>query len=86
MCEETASYLAKRLELYRVKKFKQNFSENYSKSTKSPLQHVNVQNFSGRACLRILLEHFLFLNQLQIISAEKKYTWKKVEIMPPSPF
>ena len=36
-----------------------------------PLQHVNFQKFSGGACPRTPLQPFLFLNQLQISSAEK---------------
>ena len=62
----------------RVKKFKQNLAENYSKSTKLA---ITACKFSGGACPRTTLEPFLFHNQLQISSAEK-IRLKKLKIMP----
>ena len=64
----------------RVKRFKQNLCENYSKSTKITIIACKFSNFSGGgACPRTpYLEPFLCLNQLQISSAEKKIRLKKV--------
>ena len=68
----------------RVKKFKHNLPENYSKSTKIAisLQHVNFQKFSGGACPRTPLELSWF-NQLQICSAEKNTLKKMWKLCPP---
>ena len=41
------------------------------------------KNFSGGACLRTPQKPFLFLNELQISSAEKNTLEHNVEIMPP---
>ena len=70
----------------RVKNFKRNLPENYSKSTKLAIcvQHVNFQKFLGRACPRTPLELSWF-NQLQICSAEKKVL-EKIWKLCPSPF
>ena len=54
-----------------VKKFKHNLPENYSKSTKIAIPACKFLNFFGVACPRTPVELFLFLNQLQISSAEK---------------
>ena len=51
------------------------------KALKQPLQHVNFRNFFGGRMPPDRLELFLFLNHLQICSAEKKYAGNKVEIM-----
>ena len=56
------------------------------KALKQPLQPVNFQNFILGACFRIPQSFFLFLNQLQNYSAEKKYAQNFVEIMPPLKF
>ena len=64
----------------RVKKFKQNLPENYSKSTKiaSTLQYKNFLIFFSE-------EHApVPLNQLQICSAEKKIDLKKMWKLCPS--
>ena len=68
----------------RVKKFKHNLPENYSKSTKIAisLQHVNFQKFLGGACPRTPLELSWF-NQLQISSAEKNTLEKMWKLCPP---
>ena len=57
----------------RVKTFRQNLLENYSKTTKLDIiiRFVNFQKLSGRACPRTSLEPFLFLNMLQINSTKK---------------
>ena len=72
----------------KVKKFKQNLPENYSKSTNIAITASKFsKNFLG-SMPTDPLEHFLFLNQLQIISAEKT-EGKNVEItltLPPPPF
>ena len=58
-----------------------NLPENYSKRTKMA---IRARKFSGGACPRVPLEPLLFLNQLQIVSAEKRNTLEKdAEIMPP---
>ena len=65
----------------RVKKFKHNLRENYSKSTKIAITACKFSKISGEACPRTHLELFLFLNQLQTSSAEKNTLEKNVEIM-----
>ena len=57
----------------RNKIFKQNLPDNYSKSTKIANAVRKFSKFSGEAYPRTPLELFLFPNQLQICSAEKKY-------------
>ena len=67
----------------RVKKFKHNLPENYSKSTKIAITACKFsKNFQG-ACPPNPPRAFLFFNQLQISSAEKKTLKKNVETMPP---
>ena len=57
-----------------VKKFKQNLPENYSKSTKIAITSCTFsKSFSGSMPPDPPIERFLFLNQLQIGSAEKKH-------------
>ena len=68
MCEPNASYLAKHSEL-RLK----NLAENYSKST-NPLNLYSMYIFKN---FPDPLKLFLFLNQLQISSAEKVHLKKR---------
>ena len=63
--------------------YKQNLPENYSKSTKIAITACKFSKFSGEPCPRTLLKPFLFLNQLQISSAEK-IRLKKCEKYGPS--
>ena len=71
----------------RDKIFKQNWPENYSKSIKIAITVRKFSKFSGEAYLPDPLELFLFLNQLQFCSAEKKIRLKKCEnygpLLPP---
>ena len=64
----------------RVKKFKQNLPENYSKSTKMAITACEFSKFfRGRMSPDPPnLELFLFLHQLQVCSAEKNLQLKKM--------
>ena len=82
MCEQNVSYLAKHSKLG-SKKFKRNLCENYSKSTK--IASIPCK-FSGEACPRTPRELFLYFNQLQISSVEKKTLEKSGNYaLPPFP-
>ena len=65
----------------RVKKFKQNLPENYSKSAKIAIIACKFSKLSGGACPRTIQELFLFINELQISFAQKNTLEKNVEIM-----
>ena len=67
----------------RVKKIKQILPDNYLKRTKIVFTACTFSKFSGGGCSRTPLELFLFLNQLQICSAEKNMFEKYVKIMAP---
>ena len=82
MCEQNASYLAKHLELG-SKNLNKICLKIIEKALTQPLQRVNFRIFSGGACPRPHLEHFLFLNQLQISSAEKNAQEKMWKLCPP---
>ena len=56
----------------RVTKFKHNLPENYSKSTKIAITAGKFSKIFRGACPPDPLQLFLFFNQLQISSAEKK--------------
>ena len=73
MCAQNASYFAKHSESG-SKNLNTFCLKIIQKALKIAIQHVNFQNFSGEACPRTALKLFLFLNQLQICSAEKM--WK----------
>ena len=65
-----------------VKKFKHNLPENRSKSTKIAITACKFSKIFQGSMPPDPLELFLFLNQFQICSAEKKITFeKKVKIM-----
>ena len=64
----------------RVKNFKQNLRENYSKSTKLGITACKFSKFFRVACPQTPLELFLFLNQLQISFAEKNYACRRSRI------
>ena len=66
----------------RVKKFKHDLPENYSKSTKAAITACKFSKIFPGEHTPHPLELFLSLNQLQISSAEKKTLEKNVEIMP----
>ena len=51
--------------------------ENYSKSTKIAITARKLTKFFRESMPPDPLQHFLFLNQLQICSSEKKYALKK---------
>ena len=59
----------------RVKKFKQNLAEEYAKSTKIAITACKFSKFFRGSMPPDPLEPFLFLNQLQISSAEKEYAF-----------
>ena len=87
MCEQNASYLAKHSELG-----SKNLNKICQKITqKALILAITACKFSkifrGSICPRTPLEHFLYLNQFQTCSAEKKNTLKKnvVIIAPPPP-
>ena len=63
----------------RVQEFKRNLPKNYSKSTKIAITPTacKFSKIFRVACPRTPLEPFLFVNQLRISSAEKKYAKKK---------
>ena len=69
----------------RVKKFKHNLTENYSKSTKIAITACKFSKIFRGSVPPDSLELFLILNQLQISSAEKK-TQKKCGNYAPLPF
>ena len=66
----------------RDKIFKQNLPENYSKSTKIAITARKFSNFLVEHTSRTPLELFLFLNQLQICSAEKNTLEKMWKLCP----
>ena len=68
----------------RVKKFKQNLAENYSKSTKIAIRACTFLKIFRESMPPNPLETFLFLNQLQISSAKKIALEKNVKMMPPT--
>ena len=68
----------------KVKKIKQSLRGSYSKSSKIAITAHKFSKISGGACPQTPLEIFLFLNQLQISSAEKIRLKKYMEIMVPS--
>ena len=72
MRKQNASHWAKHSELG-LKHFKQNLPENYSKSTKVAIAACKFSKFFRGGMSPDPLELFLFLNQLQICSARKKY-------------
>ena len=76
MCEKIASYLAKHSELG-SKNFKQNLPENYSKNTKIAITACKFLKFLRGSMPPNPLKIFLFLNQFQICSVEKKIHLKK---------
>ena len=67
----------------RVKKFKQSLPENYAKSTKIANTARNFKKIFRGSMPPDPPEPFLFLNQLQISSAEKNTLEKDAEIMAP---
>ena len=76
MCEQNALHLAKHSELG-SKNLNKICVKIIQKAQKYPLLYANFQKFSGEACPRTLLYLYLFLNHLQICSAEKKKRLKK---------
>ena len=69
-----------------VKKFKQNLPENYSKSTKIAYTACKFTKISRGSMPPDPLNLFLFLNHLQICSAENKMRSKKCGNCGPSSF
>ena len=67
----------------RVKKFKQNLRENYSKSTKIAITACKFSKFFRASVPPDSLEPFLLLIQFQLCSAKKIHLKKNVKIMPP---
>ena len=67
----------------RVKKFRQNLPENYSKSTKIAITAWKISKIFRGSLPPDPPEPFLFLNQHQISSAEKNTLEKYIEIMAP---
>ena len=82
MCEQNVSYLAKHSELG-SNNLKPNLPENYPENTKIAIAACKFSKFFRGACPRIPLQLFLFLNQLQISSAEKKKLKKCGNYGPP---
>ena len=72
-------HLGKTLKI-RVKNFKQNLPENYDASTKIAITASKFSKIFRVACLRTPLKSFLFLNQLQTSSAEKKSLEKMLKL------
>ena len=66
----------------RGKKFKQNLPENDSKNTKIAIAACKFSKIFRGSMPQTPLEPFLFLNQLQISSAEKNTLEKNVKTMP----
>ena len=83
MCGQNAAYLGEVLRI-RVKKLKRNLRENYSKNAEIAIKTCKFSNFFRGSMSPDPLKLFLFLNQLQISSAKKKYAEIYVEIMGPS--
>ena len=79
MCLQNASHLVNHLELG-AKYINIKCLKIVQKALKWPLQHVNIQTLSWKACPGTPLEPFLFLNLLQIKSFGKNYAWKNIEI------
>ena len=67
-------------------KIKQNLPQNYLKNTKIAITACKLLNFSGGACLRSPLKHFLFLNYLRQISSAAKNAQEKIMEIMPRPF
>ena len=67
----------------RAKKFKCNLPENYSKSTKIAITACKFSKKFRGACPPDPPQLFLFLNQLQISSAEKRKLKKMWKLCPP---
>ena len=71
MYERNASYLAKHSELGPNNSNKTS-QKIIQKALNRPSEHAHFPKFFGKACPRTFLELFVFLNQLQISSFEKK--------------
>ena len=78
MYEQNVLYLVKHLDLG-AKNLNKICLKIVQKVLKWPLQYVNFQEFSGRACPRTPLEPFLFSSCFKIIVAEKKLRTKKCQ-------
>ena len=81
MCEQYASIFGEVLRI-RVKKFKQNLRENYSKSTKIAITACKISKISRGSMPPDPLESLLFLNLFRFGSAEKNTLEKNEEIVP----
>ena len=69
----------------RIKKLKQNLAENYSKSTKIAIRSCTFFKHFPGSMPPDPLEPFLFLNELQISSADKKIRLKAMWKLCPLP-
>ena len=67
----------------RAKQFKQNFPKNYSQSTKIAITACKLSKYFPDSMPQDSLDLFLFLNQLQICSAEKITSKKCGNFGPP---
>ena len=82
MCAQNEAYLVKHIRI-RCKTYKV-WLKIVQTALKWPLQYVNFQKFSREKCPQTPLEPFLFLDFLQINSAEKN-TLKSFKLWCPLP-